>query len=184
MAGNNKESYTIVGRYMNGREVSGYHIVGGLEQSGRRITRELLIHLVSRGKIDNCTIQVYNNDIILRGKGISLNDLPIFDEKAGELRNTGNLGEVKTKTSTDKLEQVMITARIMINNKCVGYEVTNVGGVTKRISRRDVLTLAGDKRIGNARTQQYNGKTLIRGVGVELNQLPTIVLDENGAEVI
>lgn len=43
---------------------------------------------------------------------------------------------------------------------------------TKRAKRSDVIQLASDGRIGNARVQNYNGRVLLRGVGVNLDELP------------
>lgn len=173
MAEEVKVSYSIVGRYMNGKEVTGYQIQSTKGES-KRVTREQLCLLVGRGDITNCTGQVYKKKVILKGKGININDLPIVDEKNSKVKNTDKIGAVKKGTSnTDAVNQLMIVRKIVSGGKPVGYVLRNAGGAERKIKRDEVVTLAKDGGIGNARVQMYKGKPLLRGVGVNLNDLPS-----------
>ena len=168
-----KVFYAIIGRYMNGKEVTGYQLQ---DESGKskRYTKEQVYFLVGKGAITNCSGQIYEDKVILKGKGINLNDLPIADERKGSIRNTEAVGKVrKGKTSTDVMNQCIIVGRLEANGRTVGYTVKNAGGATRKLKREDVLTLAKNGGIGNARVQMYKGKPLLRGVGVNLNDLPS-----------
>lgn len=168
-----KVFYAIIGRYMNGKEVTGYQLQdeGG---KSKRYTKEQVYFLVGKGAVTNCSGQIYEDKVILKGKGINLNDLPIADEKSGSIKNTEVVGKVrKGKTSTDVMNQCIIVGRLEANGRTVGYTVKNAGGATRKLKREDVLTLAKNGGIGNARVQMYKGKPLLRGVGINLNDLPS-----------
>lgn len=168
-----KVFYAIIGRYMNGKEVTGYQLQ---DESGKskRYTKEQVYFLVGKGAVTNCSGQIYEDKVILKGKGINLNDLPIADEKSGSIKNTEAVGKVrKGKTSTDVMNQCIIVGRLEANSRTVGYTVKNAGGATRKLKREDVLTLAKNGGIGNARVQMYKGKPLLRGVGINLNDLPS-----------
>ena len=168
-----KVSYSIVGRYMNGKEVTGYQIQSTKGES-KRVTREQLCLLVGRGDITNCTGQVYKKKVILKGKGININDLPIVDEKNSKVKNTDKIGAIKKGTSnTDAVNQLMIVRKLVSGGKPVGYVLRNAGGAERKIKRDEVVTLAKNGGIGNARVQMYKGKPLLRGVGINLNALPS-----------
>lgn len=172
MAEEVKVSYSIVGRYMNGKEVTGYQIQSTKGES-KRVTREQLCLLVGRGDITNCTGQVYKKKVILKGKGININDLPIVDEKNSKVKNTDKIGAIKKGTSnTDAVNQLMIVRKLVSGGKPVGYVLRNAGGAERKVKRDEVVTLAKDGKIGNARVQMYNGKVLLRGKNLNLNTLP------------
>lgn len=50
----NKIQYSIVGRYMNGTEVTGYHLQSIETGKAGKFTREQVIFLVGRGQVTNC----------------------------------------------------------------------------------------------------------------------------------
>lgn len=176
--------YSVVGRYMTGSTVTGYHLVGD-DGSQVQVTKNQLIRLVDQGVIGNCRVQMYNDNPLLRGKGINLNSLPVYDEKNQSLKRTENLGGVKPKTSDPNavFGQLLIKGRIMHGNTCIGYIVQNAGGVEKRLSRAKVIEMATERQIGNARIQKNNDKILLRGVGVSLDKLPVIYVDKTGKEI-
>lgn len=180
---NNK--YVVTGRYMNGVEVTGYHIVSGLGKNQRKVTREQLILLIGRGEIANCTGEIYKNQVLIRGvNGINIGELPVIDEKTGRLRNMDSVTNVKPKSGdmSKVLGQVTLTARLMDGRKNIGFEVKNYGGQIGRLSRESVIELAERKLITNAVVQNLNknGKNekLIRGAGVDLRDLPTISIEK------
>lgn len=180
MAGTRLE-YQIVGRYMDGKEVTGYHLQCLSNGKNDKYTKEQVCFLVGRGQVSNCSGQIYQDKVLLRGVGISLEDLPVQQEKGGISRTDG-VGKVrKGASAADVMTQFMLTHAIVSGRNTIGYIVSNAGGGTAKISRAQLLELAKAGRIGNARYQESNGKPILRGVGgVNLNQLPTVSAEELG----
>lgn len=165
--------YQIVGRYMDGKEVTGYHLHSLETGKNGRFTREQVAFLVGKGQVTNCSGQVYQDKLLLRGVGMSLDDLPVKQED-GSLSRTGSIGKVRRGTSTaDAMTQVMIVGTIKNGRETVGYVVKNSGGATRKLSKEDVYKLAANGRIGNARIQNCNGKAMLRGIDVAIDELPS-----------
>jgi len=172
--GAQRTEYQIVGRYMNGKEVTGYHLQSLEKEKSGRYTREQVIYLVGRGQISNCNGQIYQDKVLLRGVGMSLDDLPVQQED-GSLSRTGNVGHIRRGTSNqDAMTQLQIVASIVRGRNVLGYVVRNSGGGETKIKREDLLKLAREGRIGNARVQMYQGAPILKGVGVDISQLPKI----------
>lgn len=170
----NRIEYQIVGRYMDGKEVTGYHLQSLNSGKSGKYTREQVAYLVGRGQVTNCTGQIYQDKLLLRGVGMSIESLPVQQENGG-LSRTDNIGKVrKGTTAADAMTQLMIVGCIKNGRETIGYVLQNSGGAQKRFSRQNVLTLASQGRIGNARIQNYNGRTILRGVSVSLDELPVI----------
>jgi len=166
------EKLTIVGRYMDGPTVTGYHLLGENGEQ-RRVSREQLIFLVGKGVITNCKGQFHKDEVLLRGVGINLNNLPVVNDKTGELRRTENIGRIARGATTEQaLTQIMIVGRIVKGNKTVGFTVANAGGQTKDISRKTAEELAEKLKIGNARVQEYRGRKIIRLLNGTIEGLP------------
>lgn len=164
--------YQIVGRYMDGKEVTGYHLQSLESGKSGRYTREQVAYLVGRGQITNCTGQIYQDKLLLRGVGMSLDSLPVKQEN-GDLSRTGNIGKVRKGTSAaDAMTQLMIVGTIRNGRNTVGYVLKNSAGATKKGSRADVIKLASEGRIGNARVQNSGDKVILRGVNCNLDELP------------
>lgn len=168
--------YQIVGRYMNGTEVTGYHLQCIENGKDGRYTREQTVYLVGRDQITNCTGQIYQDKVLLRGRGISLeSDIPTYQDESGVMNNTENLGKVKRGAdAASAMTQLNIAEAIVYGRKTVGYTVRNVGGATKPVSRKKAIEMIQNNRIGNARVQKdVDGKPpIIRGVNCNLNELP------------
>lgn len=174
--GRARTEFQIVGRYMNGKEVTGYHLQSIKTGKSGRFTKAQVCFLIGREQITNCVAQITNNDVILRGKGMNLTDLPIINAK-GELRNSDELGKVRRGTEAiEALNQFRIVGTLKSGRNTVGYMVQNAGCGTKRLSRADVIKLAKQGKIGNARVQQYQGRDLLRGVDCNLDQLPSEIM--------
>lgn len=169
--------YQIVGRYMNGSEVVGYHLLCNESGKAGRYTKEQICYLVGRGQITNCSGQIYKDKVLLRGIGISLDSLPVKQEN-GELSRTDNIGKIRKGTSAaDAMTQYIIVAAITSGHANVGYVVQNAGGAKHNINRETAFKLAKLGRIGNARYQESNGKPIIRGVGINLNNIESIPIE-------
>ena len=176
--GAKRTEYQIVGRYMNGKEVTAYHLQSIETGKAGRFSREQVAYLVGRDQITNCVGQIYQDKLLLRGKGMSLEDLPVQQED-GELKRTDNIGKVRRGTSaSDAMEQFLIVGTIRSGRNTVGYVIQNAGCGIKRVKRQQVIELAKAGRIGNARVQTYQGRELLRGVGCNLDELPVQTLSE------
>lgn len=164
--------YQIVGRYMNGSEVTGYYLQSIDTGKSGKFTKGQVCFLIGRKQVTNCTAQLYKDDVLLRGNGMSLNDLPIINED-GELRNSGNLGNIRKGTkAVDAVNMFTIVGAIKSGRNVVGYVVQNAGCGIKKLRRDQVIKLAQQGKIGNARVQSYNGSLILRGVGCDLGDLP------------
>ena len=64
-----RTNYQIVGRYMDGSEVTGYHLMDISTGKNRRYSREQLAFLVGKGQVTNCSGQIYQDKLLLRGVG-------------------------------------------------------------------------------------------------------------------
>lgn len=169
MAGK-RVQYQIVGRYLNGTEVTGYHLQSIDTGKAGKYTREQVCYLVGRDQVTNCTGQIYQDKVLLRGKGISLEDLPAVNEKG----NTKNMDKVPKKSTVEQaIERFRIVGSLKDGRNTVGYVIQNAGGGTAKITRDQTIELISQGKIANARVQNYNGKVLIRGVGCSLDELPS-----------
>lgn len=174
--GAKRVQYQIVGRYMNGNEITGYHLQSLESNKSGRYTREQVIYLVGRDQITNCVGQIYQDKVLLRGKGVSLDDLPVQQE-SGEITRTDNVGHVRRGvTGEHVMEQFLIVATIKSGKNTVGYRIQNAGGGVKDIDRNTLIKLAENGSIGNARVQRYNGVLLLRGLNCNLNAMPSVQL--------
>ena len=170
--------YQIVGRYMSGSEVTGYHLQSMEAGKSGKFTREQVCFLVGRGQITNCSGQIHQDKVLLRGVGISLDSLPVQMED-GRLTRTEGVGKIRRNTSAaDAMTQAMITHSIVNGRNVVGYMLRNAGGGNIKLPRDKVMELAKAGRIGNARYQESNGKPILRGVGINLNELPTLQVNQ------
>lgn len=172
-----KIQYQIVGRYMDGSEVTGYHLQSIDTGKSGRYTKDQVCFLVGRGQITNCTAQLYKDIVLLRGNGMSLEDLPIIRED-GELRNSDSLGNIRKGTlATDAVEMFNIVGAIKSGRNTVGYVLQNAGCGIKKVKRDQVIRLAQQGKIGNARVQNYNGTVILRGIGCSLDELPSEIIN-------
>lgn len=172
--GAQRTKYQIVGRYMDGKEVVAYHLQSLETGKAGRYTREQVCYLVGRDQVTNCSGQIYQDKVLLRGVNCSLDDLPVQYEN-GVIKNADRMGKVRRNETIDQtMEKVMIVGNIRNGRNTIGYLIRNAGGAQREISREQLMKLAEQGRIGNARVQNYNGNKLLRGVNCDLNQLPSV----------
>lgn len=187
--------YRVTGRYMDGQKLIGYHLVGE-DGSQAQEGRDRVIWLIGKGIISNMRIQLGNDgEAIIRGKGINLNTLPVFDPNKNKYRNTENSqavahSNVSVKSSSvqdvSPMGQYKIVRRIMLKNKCLGYELQDYSGAVSRKKREDVMKLAVQKLVCNAVAQRYTRpdsstpELILRGVNCDLGKLPILIVNEQG----
>lgn len=186
--------YNVTGRYMDGQRLVAYHLVGE-DGSQAKEPKERVIILIQQGLISNMRLQVgANGEAIIRGKKINLNNLPVYDEGKQQFRHddisqSAANSSVSVKKSTvdnaNPMGQYRILKRIMMKNKCLGYEIQDMSGKITRKKRDDVVKLATQKLIGNAVANRYNGEDgklhiVLRGVDCDLAKLPMLIVNEQG----
>ena len=181
-----KLEYQIVGRYMSGNEIVGYHLHCLSNGKSGMYTKEQVAFLVGRNQVTNCQGQIYKDKVLLRGIGISLDSLPtkMVNQENSGIKNADSLGKIRKGTSdSDAMSQVMVIRTIVSGRNVIGYVVQNAGGGTANIPRAKMLELAKAGRIGNVRYQESNGKPILRGVGINLNEIPTVTAESLGIKV-
>lgn len=185
-------TYRVTGRYMTGSTVTGYHLVG---EDGSQVVanKERIIYMIGRGQIENMRLQISGSETILRGKGINLNNLPIYDMNKNDFRgnqasqNAASTNVVpKNNSGINPMGQLKIVKRIMYKTNCLGYIVVDHSGNERKLSRRKVIELAIQRLISNAVVQNYTPKDssetqlILRGIGCDISKLPQVTVDQNG----
>jgi len=184
-------TYRVTGRYMSGSNVEAYHLVGE-DGSQMMANRDRILVLIGHGQIENMRIQFNDGEAIIRGKGVNLNTLPVYDvtkcsyrgNQASQVANNSGVNRTKGSPGT-AMGQFTITKRIMEKNICRGYVVVDMSGTERKISKEKVMELAHARLISNAvlnQCRQPDGKSkiILRGINCNLKELPVIVVDSSG----
>ena len=191
--GNMIITYRVTGRYMTGSTVSAYHLVG-CDGSQIIANKDRIIYMIGKGLIENMRLQVSGDEMIIRGKGINLNNLPVFDTNKGDFRSNQGIknpntlgGNNRRNNGVNPMGQLTLIKRIMYKQSCLGYIVVDHLGVERKLSRDRVVELAAQHLLSNAVVQKYsqresNGNTqlILRGMGCDIRNLPIVTVDENG----
>ena len=158
-----KGEYRIVGRYMSGAEVNGYHLVSDKTGEGHRFSREQVILLVGRGQVSNCNASLSGDTVALTGIGCELSKLPVKQEaKASNTQSIAGTNETIHGLYLDK--------QIVHGVDTVGYVVRHTNGAVKNLTTSHVLNLLQDNKIVNAKVGTKNGSY--------------ILMDNNGNELV
>lgn len=158
--------YKVVARYMDGVKVIGYGLV---DNAGNKhlLPKDVVENLALSKNIVNCTAQRYKNVIVMKGTNCKLTQLPVIEANSGKVRGADEAARKKVIKN-----QVTLVGRIINGKATIGYVVRTPDSNEKKISRDKVLTLARQGKVSNARAQLYGDKLILRGVGLELTQLP------------
>lgn len=175
-----KLQYQLVGRYMDGGSVVGYHLQDLMTGKSGRFDRETMCFLVGRGSVTNVKGRMYQGKVLFDGVGMKISDLPVVNEGTNQLRRGQNIRNVRGQGVQDKLEQLMLVGVLKSGRTPVAYVLRNQGGGTKQVSRDEILALAKAGKISNVRVQQWQGKLLLRGYNCDLSDLPQKQIDSQG----
>lgn len=154
--------YMVCGIYKDGTITVAYRLMAS---NGTIVKKDIeqTEKLIEDGKIHNMRIQITNGRKIIRGKGINLNNLSVYD--ASEL-DVENKYELKS--------------RVMHKSKCIGYEIKDSLGSSKIISKAEAMDMIEHGKITNAEIRKVNNKgkiaSAIVGVGYKISQLETIIV--------
>lgn len=175
------KTYSVVGRYMTGSEVTAYHLRAS-DGEQLYVTKARAVHMIGKGLIENLRVQNNGGGVIIRGKGVNLMKLPVFDEKTKKVR--GEEGSAKVT----KLGTMVLTKSIQDRGRTIGFELKDASGKRLRLPINKVKELAREGLIYNATIQDYvkDGakRVILRGVnGTQLNELPKLWVNANGVIV-
>lgn len=160
--------YEIVGRVQHGTAVIAYMIKDRTNESLTMTEKGIVEQLVLNKQIYNCTAQIYNNIVNLKGINCKLNSMPKYND-AGELIIEEEIKPKKKVPADLKLVGKVQTGRVITD-----YVVVALADTSRKmkIPKETVYQLAQDGRILNAKAQMNNGKPMLRGAyGVNLAQL-------------
>jgi hypothetical protein len=166
-----KNHYNLTGRYMSGTEVTGYNIKSVENGSDIRATREQMAYLVGKGAVLNCEAQIYKDKLIIRGKGVDVGSLPVKQEAS--TKPSTNDSTTKQPAQPKKIANYKVTGVIKNGSRTEYYIIADINGNTKSLPRTQVLNLAKNGDLINARLQKVNDKYTLRGVDCDINSLPT-----------
>lgn len=181
--GAKRASYQMTGRYLNGTEVTSYHLQNLEGGSSGKFSREQVYYLVGRGQVTNCIGRLGPNGTVqLAGRGMKITDLPTQQED-GRINNTEAVGKIRRgETGAAVMDKLTIIAQVPEGRRVVAYWLQNAGKGRIIKSREEVIELAKKNMISNARVQNNNGKILLRAkTGCEINKLPAV--DREGKPV-
>ena len=160
--------YEIVGRVVNGTCVSGYLLRDKRDNSVSIVKKSIVEQLALNKQIYNCSAQIYNTIVNLKGINCRLSALPKYNDKGQPIQESPSASPAK------KAGDLKLIGKIQQGREVKAYIVCSVSDADKKmtISRDKVLVLAQSGRIVNAKSQR-NGNTLVlRGDnGFNLSQL-------------
>lgn len=166
--------FRLVGRYMNGNQVEGYQLVDDETRQARMVTRDQMLFLVGGQRVVNCRGQINGMEVLLRGKGFDMKDLPVL-KSDGTLDTRNNAAATgRGLTGADAamaMQRVIIVEAVVCGRRTVGYITQDTSGNREIMSRNRVLFMAKNGLVGNARVQMNNGSVILRGVGCNLSGL-------------
>lgn len=187
-------TYRVTGRYMDGQKVVGYHLIGE-DGTQHRLSRDNVIYLIGNGLVENMRLQTgADGEIIPRGKGVNLNNLPAYDAKKDVYRdnassrsvaNTGVKVNNNKAPNASPMGQYRLVKRVMRGQQCIGYEIQDCSGKCIRKNKDLVIELALKRLISNAIVQKHikeNGEHYLglRGVNCDLRKLPMLIVTDQG----
>lgn len=169
------KEFKVVGRVMNGNSVDGYIVKSQFTGIQKPVTKGLLVDLINKQAIENCTYQVgTNGDVIFRGAGVKLSQLPSVQSKG----TPKAVQDTYTANANNNCNKVNIVAEVRNGSSHFGYVVQDCNNNKQVVDKANAFKLAKDNGIGNARVQKNGGSEIFRGYGIRLTDLPVIQLGQ------
>lgn len=159
--------YEIIGRVTQGTTVLAYVLRDKTNNSKGVLEKGTVEQLALNKQIYNCTAQIYNNIVNLKGINCKLNQLDKFNMDGSPVRED-------TKKKKKIVSDLKIVGKVQNGRTVSEYVVIDLNDPDKlmKIPRNLVLELAQDGRFSNATVQMNNSKLMLRGVqGQNLSEL-------------
>lgn len=168
IGGINMRPYTIMGRQVKGTKVIGYILYKVDTNETICLPRDDVYKLAMNKQVNDVTAQEYNGAITIKGTKHKLNSLPKYDIN----------GKLLSNNNTEDQINVSIIYKIVNGKNIIGYgiEVKSGDNIIKSttLSKEDVIVMAKQGIISNVRYQRNNGKDILRGVGCNMSDIPSI----------
>lgn len=159
--------YTIVGRVTSGTSVIAYIVKDSLNNSAYPIEKGVIEQLALNKQIYNCTAQIYGSIVNLRGIGCKLNQLPRYDSNMQPVSNK--------KVSKKIVAEFEIVGKVQKGRTIEAYVIKSLNEPDKpliKMSRENIMKLAKQGRIINAKCQTNKDEIMLRGApGYNLTRL-------------
>ena len=166
--------YAVIGRVTNGTSVLAY-VVKDAQMPGKiyPMKKDVVEELALKKQIYNCSAQLYAGIVNMKGINCKLSRLPRYDMQCNRIPE-----KTKEEKPTKSKADLILVAKIQNGRSIIAYIIKKAEDDTsngKRISKQDVLKLARDGRLVNAKCQMNNDKLMLRAApGYSLSELPTL----------
>lgn len=169
--------YAVVGRVTTGTAVEGYIIIGRNNQSNKFFINKSEFEILALSKkVYNCTAQVYNDYVILKGINCKISKLPRYTRECVPIIEPKPVKPVNQ--ATIKLEYKVRNGREVIGY-IVKEKLPNGEIVTVYKNRDDIVKAAADNKVFGVKCQSNAGRFILRAVdGYSLNQIPEMTIEE------
>lgn len=160
--------YKIIGRIVAGTKVTDYVVEDMTTHAKIPMDKAIVEQMALNKQIYNCSAQVYNNLVNLKGINCKISKLPKFDAACNLLEDDG-----KPKRYKADLE---VVGKIQDGRVISDYLVVQISNPDKmiKINRYVALKLAQEGRFTNIRCQKCCGEIIMRGTdGQSLNSIMT-----------
>lgn len=161
--------YVLVGRITEGTYVKGYVVFDRYSKTKSTMEKGVVEQLALNKQVYNSTAQVYGNIVNMKGINCKLSELPRFDEHGNKVTKTSK--EVNTRKA-----EYEIVGKVQKGRKVLGYVLVKLNSNQKdkyNLEKSQVLKLAREGKILNAKCQMYGDKLMLRAAnGYDLTKLP------------
>lgn len=161
--------YEIIGRVLQGTTVIAYILQNKANGTIGTMEKGIVEQLALNKQIYNCTAQIYNGIVNLKGINCKLSKLPKYDMNCNRVEDTSNQ---KKKLRAD----LKLVGKVQSGRVISDYIVSSIYEPNKlmKLPRDTVIKLAQEGRLVNAKSQMNGNEAMLRGVaGVNLAQLKT-----------
>ena len=146
--------YIMIGRVISGNKVLKYILKEANTDNEVILDKDITEQLALDKKIYNCSAQLYNNIVNLKGIQCKISELPKYDMN-------GNKIETKKK---DLKNYMKLVARLQDGREVVGYKIVRVSDPESEIyiDRDGLLELAKNGILVNAKVQKDHDRVILR----------------------
>ena len=161
--------FTLVGRQTSGTSVIGYMVMDNRTGKVQSVDKNTVYNLALNKRIEGVIAQEYMGRITMKGVHTKISSLPEYDKE-------GNL--IKSTDISEGKKRLYITYKVIDGKTTLGYGVDlyNQGRIISKcvITREQLIQFARAGTVINARCQTSNGKDILRGVGCNIAELPSV----------
>lgn len=159
--------YEIIGRIPKGTHIAGYVLKDKTLNTMHTMDKGIVEQLALNKQIYNCTGQIYNNIVNIKGINCKLSKMPRFDWYGNRVC------DVKIDTRQEEAD-LKLVGKVTTGRTVSDYIVAPISEPSKqmKIPKDMVVQLVQDGRIINAKCQFNGGEVMLRGInGTNLAQL-------------